>query len=61
MYEVEKKLQPKMNKKGLYSFRLGYYDFKNCKFLPYIVLDTLVTVMTLVRQHGTLREGRLLQ
>lgn len=33
MYEVEKKLQPKMNKKGLYSFRLGYYDFKdyNCE------------------------------
>mgnify|MGYP005758396461 FL=1 len=31
MYVIEKKLQPKMNKKGLYSFRLGYYDFKDCK------------------------------
>ena len=31
MYIVENKLQPFFNKHGLYSFRLGYYDFKNSK------------------------------
>ena len=29
MYKKENKIQPRLNKHGLYSFRLGYYDFKN--------------------------------
>lgn len=29
MYIKEKKLQPLLNRNGIYSFRLGYYDFKN--------------------------------
>lgn len=31
MYKIEKKLQPMFNKNGIYSFRLGYYEFKNSK------------------------------
>lgn len=30
MYLIENKIQSRLNKKGLYSFRLGYYDFKDC-------------------------------
>ena len=31
LYKIEKRLESKMNKAGLYSFRLGYYDFKDFK------------------------------
>ena len=31
MYKVENKIQTKLNKYGLYSFRLGYYDFCDSK------------------------------
>ena len=30
MYLIENKIQNRLNKNGLYSFRLGYYDFKDC-------------------------------
>lgn len=32
MYKIEKKLQPFFNKYGLYSFRTGYFDFKNSSY-----------------------------
>ncbi len=31
LYKIEKRLESKMNKAGLYSFRLGYCDFKDFK------------------------------
>lgn len=31
LYKFEKKNENKFNKYGLYSFRLGYYPFENCK------------------------------
>lgn len=31
LYSFEKRIQPFFNKFGLYSFRLGYYDFKNSR------------------------------
>lgn len=31
MYKIEKKIQGIFNKFGLYSFRLGYYQFKKSK------------------------------
>ncbi len=31
LYRIEKKIQDFLNKNGVYSFRLGYYNFKNCK------------------------------